>query len=191
MDANALLAALGIGGIAIALAVQTILGDLFASVSIALDKPFVIGDLITVDQMSGNVEYIGLKSTRLRSVTGEQLVFSNADLLSRAIRNFQRLERRRVIFIVGVDYNTPTEKLAALPATFQQVVEAQAMVTFERAHLKVFGSQALNFEIAYVLDSPDAKLYLDTQQAVNLAICQRLAEEGIQLASPSQVMFTN
>jgi small-conductance mechanosensitive channel len=183
MDMNALIAALGIGGIAVALAVQNILGDLFSSVSIATDKPFVIGDAIAIDDFQGTVESIGLKSTRVRSVTGEQVIFSNSDLLQSRIRNIQRMQRRRASFVLNLDYQTPTEKLAAIPAMLREIVEAHENVTFDRAHFRSFGSSALTFDCAYFVETPNLTYFLDTQQAINLAIHQRFAEEGIPFAT--------
>ena len=186
MELTALLAALGIGGVAVALAVQNILGDLFSSVSISLDKPFVIGDDIQVGNLRGTVEYIGLKSTRLRSVTGEQLIFGNSDLLASPIRNFQRMERRQVIFSVMVDYQTPHEKLVSIPSTLQAIIEAQDQVTFSQAYFKEFGAFALVFECIYYVDVPDIQVHLDARQAINLEVYRRFAEQGIELADTNQ-----
>jgi small-conductance mechanosensitive channel len=182
MDLNALLAALGIGGIAVALAVQNILSDLFSSISIAMDKPFILGDDIAVDNFRGTVEYIGLKSTRLRSVSGEQLVFSNSDLLSSRIHNFQRLQRRRVAINVNVAYQTPSEKLLSVPLILQECIETQDQVTFSQAYFKEFGSSALIFECAYFVETPDFIVHRDARQAINYEICQRFAKQGIELA---------
>jgi small-conductance mechanosensitive channel len=182
MDLNALIAALGIGGVAVALAVQNILGDLFSSISISMDKPFVLGDFIAVDDMRGTVEYIGLKSTRLRSINGEQLIFSNSDLLSSRVQNFQRLQRRRVAFNVNVAYQTLTEKLTAIPKILQECVETQAQVTFAQAYFKEFGSYALVFECAYFVEGPDFQVHMKALQAINLEIHRRFKEQGIELA---------
>jgi small-conductance mechanosensitive channel len=189
VQVDTLIASLGIGGIAVALALQNILGDLFASLSITLDKPFVIGDFIIVDELMGEVERIGLKSTRLRSLSGEQLVFANADLLSSRIRNFKHMERRRASFKLGVTYATPPEKLARIPSLVQEIIQAQAQVTLDRVHFKEMGEFALIFEIVYYMEMPDYKLYMDTQETINLAICQRFAEEGIEFAYPTQTVF--
>lgn len=189
MELDALIATLGVGGIAVALAVQNILSDLFSSVSIALDKPFVIGDSIAVDEFSGTVEAIGLKSTRLRSISGEQLIFSNSDLLGSRIQNFQRLDRRRLEFSLGVVYQTPYEKIAAIPGMIREIVESFEDVTFDRAHFKGFGNYALTFDYVYYMDVTELKIYLDTQQAINLAICQRFEKEGIKFAYPTQTVF--
>ncbi|GIV59224.1 MAG: hypothetical protein KatS3mg043_0313 [Rhodothermaceae bacterium] len=191
VDITALVASVGIAGVAIGLAVQNILGDLFASLSIVLDKPFVVGDFIIVDNHLGTVEYIGLKSTRIRSLTGEQLVFSNSDLLSSRIRNFKRMHERRVVFSVGVTYQTPREKLEKIPAMIQEIVEAQDMVRFDRAHFKEFGPSSLNFEVVYWVLDPDYTLYMNIQQAINLALYERFAREGIDFAYPTQTLYVH
>ena len=189
VQVTALLASLGVGGIAVALAVQNILADLFASLSIALDQPFVIGDFIVVDDCSGSVEHIGLKTTRLRSLSGEQIVFSNSDLLKSRIRNYKRMSERRVVFSLGVTYQTPHEKLAAIPAMIREIIEAQPQARFDRAHFKEYGDFSLNFEVVYYMADPNYTLYMDVRQAINLAIFRRFAEEGIDFAYPTQTLF--
>ena len=189
IEVDTLVASLGIGGIAVALAVQNILGDLFASLSIALDQPFVIGDSITVEEYVGMVEHIGLKSTRIRSLTGEQLVFSNSDLLNSRIRNYGRMEERRVSFTLGVTCQTPYEKLVEIPRTVQGIVEAQPQMRFGRAHFKAYGDFSLNFEIVYYVLTSDYDVFMDIQQAINLEIFRRFAEDGIELAYPTQTVF--
>lgn len=183
---DALLASLGIAGVAVALAVQNILGDLFSSLSIALDRPFVIGDTIKVGAMTGTVEKIGLKSTRLRSLDGEQLIFSNADLLSSRIQNFQRMEKRRAVISVAVDYTTPVDKLQVIPKLLEEIVAAQPQAVFERAHAKTLGDFGLIYELVYTLPTPDYQAFLDTQQAVLLAILEAFQREGIHLPNPTQ-----
>lgn len=189
VDITALVAGLGIGGIAVALALQNVLGDLFGSLSILLDKPFVIGDFIIVDNYMGTVEHIGLKSTRIRSLSGEQLVFSNSDLLKSRIRNYKRMYERRVVFSLGVTYATPYEKLERIPALIREIIEDQPQVRFDRAHFKEYGAFSLNFEIVYYVLNPDYNLYMDTQQAINLAIFRRFKEEGIDFAYPTQTLY--
>ena len=182
VNITALIAGLGVGGIAIALAVQNVLGDLFASVSIVLDKPFAVGDAINVDTLTGTVEKIGLKSTRVRSVTGEQLIFSNADLLKSRIRNFKRMEQRRVILAVAVAHSTTAEQLATLPVIIRQAVERQATALFVRAHFKDFSPIGLNVEAVYDVLGSDYLLYMNTQERINLEIHASLREAGIELA---------
>ncbi|MDH3319019.1 MAG: mechanosensitive ion channel family protein [Betaproteobacteria bacterium] len=188
-NVTALVAGLGIGGIAVALAVQNILGDLFASAAIVLDKPFVVGDFIVVGEHAGTVEKVGLKTTRLKSLWGEQLVFANAKLLNSDIRNFKRMQERRILFAIGVTYETPAEKLRALPGWLKAAVEAQSNARFDRAHFKKYGDFSLDFEIVFYVRSPDYGTYMDTQQAINLAIFDKLAQEGVQFAYPTRTLY--
>jgi len=189
VNITGLVAGLGIGGIAVALALQSILGDLFASLSIALDKPFAIGDFIVVDQMLGTVEHIGLKTTRIRSLSGEQIIFSNGDLLNSRIKNFKRMYERRVVFGIGVTYQTPHEKLSAIAAMLKEIVEAQPDARFDRAHFKEYADSSLNYEVVYYVKSPDYNKYMDIQQAINLAIYRRFQEEGIEFAYPTRTLY--
>jgi small-conductance mechanosensitive channel len=189
VQVTSLVTGLGIGGIAVALAVQNILSDLFASLSITLDKPFVVGDNIRVGEMSGTVEHIGLKSTRVRSVDGEQLVFSNNDLLSSRIQNLKRMERRRIVFTIQVIYDTPYDKLEAIPRMIEEIVSGHDRVTFDRAHFSSYGEYALRFEVSYTLDSPDFQTYMDTQQSINLKLFKKFEDEGIEFAYPTQTIF--
>ena len=184
-----LVASLGIGGVAVALAVQNILGDIFSSLSIAMDKPFVIGDFIIIDEHQGTVEYIGLKTTRIRSLSGEQIVFSNSDLLKSRIRNYQRLYERRVVFGFGVTYQTPLEKLEAIPSKVKEIVTAQQKTRFDRAHLKEFGDSSLNFEVVYFVQDPDFNLYMDIQQVINLALMRYFERERIDFAYPTRTLY--
>ena len=183
IDVTAMVAGLGIGGVAVALAAQNVLGDLFASASIVLDKPFVLGDFIIVGDDMGTVEHIGLKTTRLRSLAGEQLIFANNDLLKSRIRNMKRMEQRRVAFTIGVAYQTPPDKLAAIPAMLRKAVEVQSPVRFDRAHFKQYGDWSLIFEVAYFVLSADFNLSMDVQQAINLSIFRQFADDGIEFAS--------
>ena len=180
---------LGIGGIAVALAVQNVLGDLFASLSIVLDKPFVIGDFIIVDQYLGTVEYIGLKTTRVRSLSGEQVVFSNTDLLRSRIRNYKRMFERRVVFSIGIVYQTPAEKVEAVSAIIRKIIEQQKNARFDRAHFKTFGDSALEYEIVYYVTNSDFNVYMDIQQAINLEILRTFRREGIEFAYPTRTLF--
>jgi len=190
IDVTALVAGLGIGGVAVALAAQSILGDLFASLSIVLDKPFVLGDFLIVGEHLGAVENIGLKTTRVRSLSGEQLVFSNADLLNSRIRNFGRMFERRVVFKLGVTYQTPRDKIEMIPGILREAVESLGdKVRFDRAHFQAYGDFALTFETVYFVLGPDFNLYMDCQQAINLHIHERFEEEGIEFAYPTQTLF--
>jgi small-conductance mechanosensitive channel len=184
MGASSLIAALGVTGVAVALAVQNILGDLFSSVSIAVDKPFVIGDSIAIGTYEGQVESIGLKSTRVNSIDGEQLVFSNSYLLNNPLRNLQRRQRRRMICTFNIDYDTPPEKVAAIPAIVGKIVQAQEKATFDRAVFKNFGAYALQFECIYYIETVDLSDYLRILQEVNQSIYAQFAEQGIAFGVP-------
>jgi small-conductance mechanosensitive channel len=189
INVTALVAGLGIGGVAVALAVQNILGDLFSSLSIVLDKPFVIGDFVIVGDLMGSVERIGIKTTRVRSLSGEQLVFSNTDLLTSRIRNFGRMQERRVVFKIGVIYQTSAEQLEKIPGIIRQAIESQDNTRFDRSHFASYGDFSLDFETVYYVPSADYNLYMDLQQAINLAIFRRFAEEGIEFAYPTSTLF--
>lgn len=184
-----LMASLGIGGIAVALATQNILGDLFSSISIALDKPFVIGDFIIVDNYLGTVEYIGMKTTRIRSLSGEQIVFSNSELLKARIRNYKRMQERRVVFEFGISYQTSTEQVAAIPGIVKDIIaRRETMARFDRAHLKGFGESALIYEVVYYMLDPDYNKYMDTQQAINLELLQILRSMDVSFAHPIRML---
>lgn len=189
VDVTALVAGLGVGGIAIALALQNILGDLFASLSIVLDKPFVVGDFLIMDQYLGTVEQIGLKTTRIRSLSGEQIVFSNSDLLNSRIRNYKRMFERRVVFSFGVVYQTPKDLLAQIPGVVREIVESLDTTRFDRAHFKEFGSSSLNFEVVYYVLDPDYNLYMDRQETINLALFERFEEMAVEFAYPTQTLY--
>jgi small-conductance mechanosensitive channel len=179
-----LLASLGIGGIAVALALQNILGDLFASLSIALDEPFAVGDFIKVQESLGTVQFIGLKTTRIRSLSGEQIVMANGDLLKSRIQNFKRMLERRVVFGFALSYRTPAERLARIPADLKRIIEQQPKVRFDRAHFQEFSSLGLKFEVVYYVLDPDYNLYMDVQQAINLAILLNFRDDGIAFSFP-------
>jgi small-conductance mechanosensitive channel len=189
VDITALITGLGIGGIAIALAVQNVLGDLFASLSIVLDKPFVIGDTLAIDEHIGKVEHVGLKSTRIRSLAGEQLVFSNSDLLKSRIRNFGRLFERRMVFTIGVTYQTARNKLERIPTMLREIIERQERTRFDRAHFRTYADSSLNFEAVYYVTVPEFVVAMDIQQAVNLEIYRRFEEEGIEFAYPTRTLY--
>ena len=188
IDVTALAAGLGIGGVAVALAVQNILGDLFCSISILLDKPFEAGDFIIVDTKMGVVEKIGIKSTRIRSIQGEQVIISNSDLIKSRIQNFKRMAERRIVFTVGVTYGTSAEQLEKIPAMLKSIVLQSPATRFDRAHFKELGPYSLNFEVVYYIQSSDYNLYMDVQQAINLAVYREFAGEGIDFAFPTQTV---
>lgn len=188
VEITAILAGVSISGIAIALAVQNVLGDLLGSLSIILDKPFVIGDFIVVGEFSGTVEHVGLKSTHIRSVSGEQLVFSNSDLLSSRIRNYKRMQERRAVFTIGVTYDTPAETLEAIPDMVKAIVEDQEQTRFDRCHFKSFGESSLDIETVFHMTVPDYDTFMDAQQAINIELFRLFEREGIEFAFPTQVL---
>lgn len=187
-NVSALLAGLGIGGIAVALALQNVLGDLFASLSITLDKPFVTGDFIIVGDLLGTVSHVGLKTTRVTSLSGEQLVFSNSDLLASRIRNYKRMQERRVVFAFGVLYQTAVRELEEIPALVRRIVDDTENTRFDRAHFKEFGDSAYVFEVVYYVLQPDYNLYMDCQQRINLELCRAFEERGIEFAYPTRTL---
>ena len=189
VEITPLLAGLGVGGIAVALAVQTVLKDLLASLSIMLDKPFMIGDFLNLGTEMGSVEYIGLRTTRLRSISGEQLVLSNADLLESRIRNFGRMRERRIVFNLGVTYATPRAKLERIPQLIREAIESQKLTRCDRVHFKNYGDFALNFEAVFFVGVPDYNTYMDIQQAINLHIHESFEREGIEFAFPTQTLY--
>ncbi len=188
VEISGLLTGLGIGGIAIALAVQNILSDLLAYVSIMLDRPFTSGDFIVVGEHMGTVERIGLKTTRMRSLSGELVIFANHDLLGSRLRNFQDREERRVVFTVGVTYDTSASKLASIPSILREVVNQQEQVRFDRTHFSTFGDFSLDFETVYYVTSADYVVYMDVQQSVNLELVRRFEQAGIEFAFPTQTV---
>lgn len=188
VNVTALVAGLGVGGIAVALALQNILGDLFASLSIVLDKPFVLGDSIQVDDFNGTVESIGLKTTRLRSVSGEQIIFPNGNLLQSRIRNHKRMTERRIAFVLRVAHGTPAGMLEKIPEIVRAAVVGRDQVRFDRAHFRGISEWSLDFEVVYFVTTPDYTVYLDRQQAMNLALLRRFEEAGIALAVPARTV---
>ncbi len=188
-DVTALVAGLGVGGIAVALAVQNILGDLFASLSIVLDKPFVIGDFLIVGDYLGTVEKVGLKTTRLRSLGGEQIIVANSDLVDSRIRNYKQMQERRVVFSFGVLYQTTGEQLKSIPKTVEWIIREQELARFDRAHFQKFGDSSLDFEVVYYVLSPDYNVYMDVQQAINLELVDVFEKEAIGFAFPTRSLY--
>ena len=186
---TALITSLGIGGIAVGLALQNVLSDLFASLSITLDKPFVINDLIQVDNHVGTVEKIGLKSTRVRSLSGEQLIFSNSDLLNSRIQNFKRLERRRNLLKLGVLYQTTPEQLRKIPEIITNIFSNYENITLDRIHLSDFGDFSINFELVYWVESSDFAFNMDVKQSILLEIFDEFIKNEIEFAYPTQSIF--
>ncbi|WP_159467011.1 mechanosensitive ion channel family protein [Dyadobacter sp. 3J3] len=188
-DVTSLIAGLGIGGIAIALAAQTILGDLFSYFVIFFDRPFEIGDFVVIDDKSGIIEYIGIKTTRIRTLGGEQLVCSNTDLTNSRLHNYKRLQKRRILFNLGVTYQTSHQKLSEIPKMLKEIVQSKPYVQFDRAHFSGYGDFSLNFEIVYYILDPDYTLYMDKQQDIYLDIYRTFENEGIEFAYPTQTLL--
>lgn len=186
---SAVIAGLGIGGVAVALAAQAILGDLFSYFAILFDHPFEIGDFIIIGDYLGTVEHIGIKTTRIRSLGGEELVFSNTDLTNSRVRNYKRMEKRRVLFKLGVTYQTPLEKVKIIPGIIQNIIKNVKDTIFDRAHFLSYGDFSLVFEIVYYVLSADYNKYMDTQQEINLAIKKEFESRGIEFAYPTQTLF--
>ncbi len=186
---SAVVAGLGIGGIAVALAAQAVLGDLFSSFAIFLDKPFMVGDFIIVGDLLGVVEHVGIKTTRIRSLHGEQLIFSNSDLTNSRIRNYKRMETRRVAFRIGVTYQTTLEQLKKIPPIVTETVKEIKEAKLDRVHFYSFGDFSLIFEIVYYVLGSDYNLYMDIQQKINFALKERFEEAGIEFAYPTQTLF--
>ena len=188
---SAVVAGLGVGGIAVALAAQAVLGDLFGYFVIFFDKPFEIGDFIVVGDQMGAVEYIGIKTTRIRALGGELLIFSNKDLTNSCVHNFKKMEKRRVVFKLGVIYQTPSEKLKAIPVIVKAIIEDQEDTTFDRGHFASYGDFSLGFEFVYYVTGADYTKYMNIQQTINLAIFETFEKEKIEFAYPSQTLFVS
>lgn len=189
VNVAALLAGLGVGGIAVALAAQNILGDLLASLSIVLDKPFVVGDFIVAGEEKGTVEQIGIKTTRLRSLSGEQLVLSNKDLLESRVRNYKRMWQRRVIHKFGVVYSTPADTLEKIPEWIKDIVLKYQQLSFDRCHFMEYGGSSLDFELVYFIADPEFNVHMDFQQKVLIDIYRKFAAEKVEFAYPSQSVY--
>ncbi len=190
VNISSLVASLGIGGIAIALALQNVLGDLFSSFSLYIDKPFIVGDYIKIGQESGTVEKIGLKTTRIRTLLGEELVVSNKELTTARVQNFKKMEKRREAFSLGVTYETSKEKLEKIPGMVENVVSGAEGAEFDRCHFSLYGDFSLNFDIVYFIDSPEYAAYMDIKQKINLGIFDAFNKEGIEFAYPTQLIYT-
>jgi small-conductance mechanosensitive channel len=186
---STVIAGLGIGGVAVALAAQAILKDLFSYFSIIFDRPFEIGDFIIIDNYLGTVEYIGVKTTRIRSLGGEQLIFSNTDLTDSRVRNYKRMEKRRVVFQLGVTYQTPVKKLREIPKIIENIIKNVKDTIFDRAHFFSYGDFNLIIEVVYYVIGSDYNKYMDTQQEINFAIKEEFEKRGIEFAYPTQTLY--
>lgn len=191
INVTSLIAGLGIGGIAVALAVQSILSDLFSSFTIFLDKPFQVGDFIAVGTDSGTVQHIGLKTTQIKTLRGEELVIPNKELTSTRIQNFRKMKKRRDLFVLGVTYETPKAKLEKIPALVEKAISSVEKVQFDRCHFFEYTDSSLNYEIVYYVNSSDYKVFMDAKQTINLAILDAFNKEKIEFAYPTQTLFIN
>ncbi|GAB3815924.1 hypothetical protein GCM10028895_10600 [Pontibacter rugosus] len=188
-DVTTVVAGLGIGGIAVALAAQNILGDLFNYFVIFFDRPFEVGDFIVIDEKAGVVDKIGVKTSRVKSLSGEQLVFSNSDLTNSRIHNYKRMEQRRILFKIGVTYQTPYATLQEIPALLKTIIDEQETTRYDRAHFSSYGDSSLDFEIVYYVLSSDYNVYMDVQQKINLRIFKEFELIGIDFAFPTRTVF--
>ena len=189
VNITAFVASLDMSGIAVALAVQSIPGDLFASLSIAMDKPFEVGNFIGIDSFVGTVQFIGLKSTRISSLNGEQIIISNTDLLKQVVKNYKRMEERRIVFKFGVTYSTTQEQAEAIPEIARRLVEDNDKLRFDRAHFQGFGDSSLDYEVVYIVKEPGYNTYMDAQQTLILQLMRELAALGVDFAFPTRTVF--
>jgi small-conductance mechanosensitive channel len=186
---STLIAGLGIGGIAVAIAAQALLKDFFSYFSIVFDRPFKIGDFIIIGDFMGTVEHIGIKTTRIRSLGGEQVIFSNTDLTDSRVRNYKLMEKRRVLFRIGVTYETPLNQLKEIPKIIENIIKNTKDTAFDRAHFFSYGDFSLIFEVVYFVLSPDYNKYMDIQQEINFAIKEELERRSIEFAYPTQKLY--
>ena len=188
---SAIIAGLGIGGIAIALAAQAVLGDLFSYFSILFDRPFEVGDFIILDKYLGTIENIGIKTTRIRSLGGELVILSNTDLTSSRVRNYKKMDKRRVVFKLGVTYQTSLEQVKVIPGIIEKIIKDVKDTAFDRAHFFSYGDSSLVFEVVYYVMSRDYNIYMDIQQEINFAIKKEFEARGIEFAYPTQTLYLN
>ena len=191
IDLTGIAVGFGVGGIAIAFALQNVLSDVFSAFSIYFDRPFEIGDFIIVGDYAGVVKKIGMKSTRVQLLQGEELVLSNRELTSTSVRNFKKMKKRRIVFHFGVTYNTPSKKLEKIPDMVKKIVNSQELAEVDRVHFTEFGDFSLNFEVVFYMKKGDYVLYRDTQQQINFAIKSAFEKEGIEMAFPTQTIYLN
>ncbi|MDE3211998.1 MAG: mechanosensitive ion channel family protein [Bacteroidota bacterium] len=195
-NVTTIITSLGIGGIAIALAAQTVLGDLFSYFVIFFDRPFEIGDFIIVGDQIGAIEYIGVKTTRIRAITGEQIICANKDLTDSRVHNYKRMVKRRVVFNIGVTYDTPPAKIRKIPEIIKGIISTKEGVDLDRSHFSGFGDFSLNFETAYFVNGSDYTAYMDIQQEIYLEIMEAFDKEKVEFAFPTRTLiagnsFTN
>lgn len=188
-DVTTLIAGLGIGGLAVAFALQNILSDMFASFSIYFDKPFKLGDFIVFGDKKGTVEKIGIKSTRLKTLLGDELVVSNRELTETQVHNYKKMKKRRISFSFGVTYDTSTKKMKKIPGMVQKIIDKIEVTDFDRAHFTSFGDFSLNFDVVYYLKKSEYRVFMDTQQEINLKIMEAFKKEKIEMAFPTQTIY--
>ncbi|GGK06787.1 mechanosensitive ion channel family protein [Pseudomonas matsuisoli] len=186
VNITALVASLGVGGIAVALAVQTLLSDIIASLSIGVDKPFETGDFVVFGAVAGTIEHIGLKTTRIRSLSGEQVVCSNTDLLRQTLHNYKRMDTRRIVFKFGITQSTPVDKVREVSTLVRTIIEGIDKVRFDRAHFLAFDDSQLTFEVVYIVLSSDYNAYMDIQQEINLQLLDGLRKLNVHIARPAR-----
>jgi small-conductance mechanosensitive channel len=188
-DVTSLVAGLGVAGLAIGIAAQAVLGDLFSYFAIIFDKPFQLGDFVIVGDYMGTIEHLGIKTTRLRSLSGEQIIVSNSDLTGSRVRNYKRMYERRIAFAFGVTYDTPADTLEAVKKTVHEIIDGAENARFDRAHFKAFGASSLDFEVVFYVLSPEYNVYMDVQEAINLEIVRRLNAMGVEFAFPTRTLY--
>ena len=191
VEISGLLTGLGISGIAIAFASQKVLADIFSYFTIFFDRPFDIGDFIIIGEHRGTVSHIGLKTTRIKSLSGEELVFSNNDLTDSRISNYGKMKERRINFKIGVVYSTSLEKLEKIPEIIEKIINNVEKTTFDRAHFSSYGDFSLIFEVVYYVKDSDYKVYMDIQEKINLEIKRKFEELNIEIAYPTQSIYLN
>ena len=189
VNITAFVASLGVGGVAVALALQNVLGDLFASLSIGLDKPFELDDFVVFGDIAGTIERVGVKTTRIRSLSGEEVIVGNAELLKNIVHNYGRMRRRRIVSGFGVTYDTPRDRLRAIPDMVRSITDGIDQLTLDRVHFKSFGNSSLDYEMVYYVEDPDYTRYMDLQQQFNLALVERFDREGVEFAFPSRTLY--
>ncbi len=184
-----LLGSLGVAGIAIGFAAQSILEDVFAFFTIHVDRPFKIGDFVVIGEDNGNIEKIGVKTTRIKTLEGHELVISNKELTNVRVNNFQRMHRRRVVSVFGLTYETSKEKLVRVLEIVEQIVKDTDKAELDRVHFKEFGDFSLNYELVYFVESPDYNIYMDIQEKINFAMKEQIEKEGVEFAYPTQLVY--
>lgn len=188
VNVTGLVAGMGIGGIAVAFALQGILSDLFSSFSLYFDKPFVEGDFIVVGDTWGTVEKIGIKSTRIRAIQGEEIIFSNKELTTAKVHNMKKMEKRRAQFSLGITYETPTEKMKKIPAIIEKIIKKEDIAELDRINFINFNDFSLDYDLVYFINSPDYKIFVNTNERILLDIKKEFEKEKIEFAYPTKTI---